>query len=430
MTQSQAEWSARIERWREQTLLMLVLAGAFAIPLVFVRDPIDMFRLPKALFLRAEAIMIVTATIAAWILGAPLPRLKPRDPRLLTLLGVFGGLIVLTITSTNRALSMESLATAAATAIVFFATVSAARRHGPILLAVSLVAATANAVLAVLEETDIWMPFGVQSTLPHHLQSTALAGNPNEIGGYLGAATLACIAAISMRRSRWFLACAAPLALALVASQTLTALIAFPVACIAMIAVTSWKKAITAAAAAVAIGVVAFTLIAPLRERAVNIERWLRAGEYNTIFTERLTAFVAAWSMFTDHPVTGVGPGAFAWQYYDYKIRAEERFPSLRNAYNRGVNFGEVHNDHLQVLAETGIGGYGVCLALLAALASISFRRTRDGPESRLLFGQRLAFPLAVFWFVLSLAQFPLETTIVRSMLFHLSALCVGWRST
>jgi len=37
---------------------VVILAGAFAIPLVFIRDPFDMFRLPKMLALRTEAILI------------------------------------------------------------------------------------------------------------------------------------------------------------------------------------------------------------------------------------------------------------------------------------------------------------------------------------------------------------------------------------
>ena len=129
--------------------------------------------------------------------------------------------------------------------------------------------------------------------------------------------------------------------------------------------------------------------------------------------------------MFTDHPLTGVGPGAFAWHYYDYKIRAEQRVPSLRLAYHRGSNAGEAHNDHLQVLAEGGVLGYAAFAAVMIALGSLSFRAPKTAT-----FARRLALPLAIYWVVLSLAQFPLETTVVRSLLVHLAALCVAWRES
>jgi O-antigen ligase len=146
---------------------------------------------------------------------------------------------------------------------------------------------------------------------------------------------------------------------------------------------------------------------------------WVRHGEYNALATERFTAFTAAWSMFLDHPITGVGPGAFSWQYYDYKIRAEQRYPSLRNAYTRGTNYGEVHNDHLQALAEGGVVGYAGFVAMAGALGVLSFTIPARAPDWRLRFAHHLALPLAVFWIVLSLAQFPMV---------HLAALCVGWR--
>src|SRR5260370_33575524 len=99
-------------------------------------------------------------------------------------------------------------------------------------------------------------------------------------------------------------------------------MVAFAAAALTMLAISSLKNAIRPAAVAVAAGVLVVALVTPLRERATNVARWVRSGDYNTVFTDRFTPFVAAWSMFVDHPLTGVGPGAFPWQYYDYKIRA------------------------------------------------------------------------------------------------------------
>jgi O-Antigen ligase len=428
-------WTERADRWRELATVIIVVTGAFALPLVFLRDPTDMFRLPKAMFLRGEAILLAGVAMAGYLLGAPLPRLKWRDPWLLLPLAALGAFIVATLTSTNVALSLGALGSALATMVVFFATASTARRYGWVLLTAPLGAAALNALLVVVEELNLWMPFGVHSEIPHHLQCDALIGNPNEVGGYLGAALLGCLAFLWARRGeerlpRWALLATALLVAALLASRTLTAMLAFAAAALGMFALTSWKKALRAAAAAAVAGAIAVLLVAPFRQRATNVVRWARTGEYNAIFTERLTPFVAAWSMFVDHPLTGIGPDAFHWLYYDYKIGAETRYPGLRLAFNRGVNFGEVHNDHLQVLAEGGLLGYCAFASLLAALASISLTSPAYADDARQRFARRLALPLAVFWIVLSGAQFPLESTVVRSLLVHLAALSVGWRES
>lgn len=435
MMRSRADWPARIDRWRELATFALVLAGALALPLVFRRDPSAMFRLPKAIFLRAEAILIVSIALAAIFAGAPIPRPRWRDSWLLLPLAAIATFVLLTLTSTNREQSMGALGSAIATAVIFFATVAAARSGGWLLVAAPLVAAVTNALLVIVEETNLWMPFGVQAGIPHHLQCNALIGNPNEVGGYLGAAALAIIAAIAARdrTNRWNvrdILIVAVLVIALIACQTLTAILAFAAAAFFMIVIASWRNAVRIAAVAVITGVLLVALVTPFRLRAVNVVTWIRTGDYNAIVTDRLTPFVAAWSMFTDHPLAGVGPGAFAWQYYDYKIHAEQRYPSLRHAYNRGVNFGEVHNDHLQALAEGGIIGYGAFLALIGALGFLSFTIPSTAPDWRRRFAHHLALPLAVFWIVLSIAQFPMETTVIRALVVHLAALCVGWRNT
>jgi O-antigen ligase len=429
MVMSRAEWPARVERWRELAILALVLAGAVALPLLFRRDPEDMFRLPKLIALRGEAILIVFVTLASLLLGAPIPRIRWRETWVLLPLIVLAIFLVITLTSTNRALSVSALASAAATAIVFFATVSTARSRGWILAAAPLAAAVVNAILTIIEELKLWMPFGEHSDIPHHVQCNALIGNPNELGGYLGIAALAAMAIVTTRR--WgarAIAVASILSVALLFSQTLTAIVAFAVAFFCMMALSSWRHALRAVAIGAAAAVLLIALVTPFRVRATKTMHWIADGQYNAIATERFTPFVAAWTMFTDHPLTGVGPGAFAWQYFDHKLAADRRFPSLRETFNRGVNYGEVHNDHLQALAEGGVIGYAAFLALIAALGWISFTLPRDVPDPRLRLARQLALPLAIFCAVFSIAQFPMETTVVRSLLVHFAALCVGWR--
>lgn len=420
-----------IESRRDGVVSAIVLTAIFAIAVVFSRGSFDMYRLPKTLLLRGEAILIVAVALGALILGIQV-RWKRPETALLVPLVAFAMMTVLTITSTKPALSADALGSAAATLVVFLATVHTARSRAWTFVAVPIVAAVMNAILTCLQATNVWMPFGDRTDIPRHLQNTALVGNPNEVGGYLGVAVLAALAALHARRAEagnaWRLAALAFLVAGLIASRSLTAIIAVAVAAVVMFVMLSWRAAIAITATFVVIGTILITVPGPFRDRAGNMVRWAKGGDYNALLTERATPFVAASLMFIDHPWTGVGPDTFAWHYYDYKMRAEEKYPALRNAYNRGVNYGEVHNDHLQVLAEGGVISYAAFLLVMGTLASRSFRARDDDGDWRHTFARRLALPLAVFWLVLSLAQFPLETAVVRTSLFHFAALCVAWR--
>lgn len=404
----------------KQALAGIVLVGIVAVALVVSPESYDMFRLPKTLLLRAEALLIVAVVLGAIVFGARLPRPQWRDPAIAIPLAAFAMMIVLTLTSTRFATSANALATAAATLIVYFATYAAARNRSWMFVAVPIGAAMVNALLDVVQEANLWMPFGVKEGIAHHLQCTALVGNPNEVGSYLAVAALAALAAGS-------LPVAAGLVIGLVASRTLTAIAAFAAAAVVLYALSSWKRALRAVAIAVAAGAIVVLLFAPLRERATRMVRAGATGDYNFLLTDRVTPFLAASMMFTDHPLTGAGPGAFAWHYYDYKLQAEARHPPLRFAYSRGLNYGEVHNDHLQLLAEGGVAGYVMFLVAVGALASFSFGETGDDRHRQ--FARRLALPLAVLWLVLSLAQFPLETPVVRTLLIHFCAVCAAWRN-
>jgi O-antigen ligase len=341
-------------------------------------------------------------------------------------------MVIVTLTSTNPTVSGLRVIAGVATLIVFIATVRSAgtNRAFLALVAVPLVAAVINAVIDILQELNIWMPFGTQPDVRHHYQCTALVGNPNEIGSYLAVAALACLAAAIADRERrkWFASAAILLLAGVIASQTLTALAAFVAGAFVLFALVSWKYALRSALVAIVIALLLVVSLAPLRQRAGNMVHWLRTGEYNALLTDRLTPFIAASLMTIDRPLTGVGPGTFGWNYYTYKVRAEQVYPVLRKAWSRGVNFGEVHDDHLQLLAEGGVPAYLLFVAFLVMLGAISLRNVGAGAPPTQRFAMLLALPLAVLWVVLSLAQFPLETTVVRMLLVHFAALCAAWR--
>jgi O-antigen ligase len=146
--------------------------------------------------------------------------------------------------------------------------------------------------------------------------------------------------------------------------------------------------------------------------------------DYQRLLSERLLPFLTAIDMTRDHPLLGVGPGCFKYHYMAYRVALSRRYPG---EWTRGypMNWGEVHNDHLQVAAETGLPGYALFLAAIGVCAS----RRRGGnvttPEAA--FARALRWPLATVIFMICLGQFPMELAAPRLMLLTLGALCVTW---
>jgi O-antigen ligase len=120
----------------------------------------------------------------------------------------------------------------------------------------------------------------------------------------------------------------------------------------------------------------------------------------------------------------GVGPGVFSALYMPYKLRLDSRNPEWIRVGNQ--NFGEVHNDHLQLLAETGLPGYALFVLALALLARLSFRK-RDEPDERMRFVHMFAFPAASAFAVLALAHFPMQVTSTMAPAVYIAALCFAW---
>jgi O-antigen ligase len=92
------------------------------------------------------------------------------------------------------------------------------------------------------------------------------------------------------------------------------------------------------------------------------------------------------------------------------------------------VNFGETHNDHLQVLAESGLPGYLILLAGLVYVARISFRRKREETDLRGRIASTLALPLVCGLAANMLAGFPLQLAAPAYTYAILGAACIAWR--
>jgi len=85
-----------------------------------------------------------------------------------------------------------------------------------------------------------------------------------------------------------------------------------------------------------------------------------QTGVPDSSVAKRYVLNVAAWHVFLDHPILGVGPGHFA-EYYSMPYADRVGLIEVGKKY-RG------HNLYLETLAETGILGFASFLAIILAI--------------------------------------------------------------
>lgn len=409
-------------------LFSMIAIAFLVIPLT--KDP---FRFPKDLLVRAEAIVLIACWILLAIRGAR-PPVKPLDrPVMLLAAATLLWTAVTALFAANRALSVPALAWAVAVVVVLVSTYLAlAERRRLSDLWFLLAPALVNAVIAILQQREIWSPFRFAPDTPPQMKVTALIGNPNDAGTYLaGPVLIAVVCAVTIRKWRWvYVTAAVVLLLGLMSTGTATAIIGCGVG-LAAIVFTGLRHRKSVIIGLVTAAVLALVMVAALGGIGRDDVASLRRVEVlNETLSFRLPPFFAAWRMFLNRPLIGVGPGCSGSMYFDYKIAVERDYPTLFHSGQGWSNFGEVHNDHLEILAETGAPGYILFLLVLVFVASHSFRRRSDGGEddSDLQRVARLvAFPAAAAFFVICLAQFPLQISSATSSFGFAFAASIGW---
>jgi O-antigen ligase len=421
-------------RWYWLIALTLLGAGIVLIPIFYTGGALETFRLPKEMAFRAEAIALALTGVFA----ATAARSRWRDalktiPRwewiLLGAIAVW--CIVTTLTSSNRPLSEASLVTVAAALVVYVATRVIAPALRMSVLFVVFAGAFANAVVVTLQELRIWNPFVFPPEVTGHSQSVGLLGNANDVGTLLaGPAVVALIAAVAVRGWQRVLygTAAAVLFTGVAMSQTRTAMIAFAAGTIVAALLRPWRQAIAVAVLLVIFAAVALRPSTGIRANFTRLATAARQRDYPVLFSERAVPFLSAIEMLRANPVVGVGPGGFKYHFMLTRLAMEKRYPP---SWTRGwpMNFGETHNDHLQVAAETGLPGYGLLFAAIGYLA-IPARRRRDDPAPRTreqTVGHAIRAPLAATFFVIALAQFPLQLAAPRLMFLTLGAIAISW---
>ncbi|HET9251879.1 MAG TPA: O-antigen ligase family protein [Candidatus Eisenbacteria bacterium] len=122
-----------------------------------------------------------------------------------------------------------------------------------------------------------------------------------------------------------------------------------------------------------------------------------RESQSEEVMRSRLTEMLAAWSVFVDHPVVGVGPGQYAPVY------SAEYMSDPDIAYKVIDRPRRAHNLYFELAAETGILGITTFLALVGWIQVKlwrAWRRLRD--ERPDLAGLALGFFVAIWGYLVS----------------------------
>jgi O-antigen ligase len=417
-------------RWH-RAILALLLGGAILVPVVISWAGYDHFRRPKQLTMYAVAICAVAVTAIGLLLRRihvdEAARRTLRIPAGLAAAGIAWALIT-TLVSTNVLLSLDAFVWAASLLCLFVIGAYALRGVSvEVVAAAVLLPAIANATVLMLQAAQIWNPWVFPEGTYLRAMKNALLGNADDVSVYLAApALLAWALTLGAARFRPLFAVAALyLTAAVVATEGLTALGALTAALAVL--VICWKPRfglIMAVAAPIALA--AALLLGPPRERIEAYVESVREGRWGSLLSGRLVPFATAWEMFVDHPLTGAGPGTFKYHYMRYRMDLRDERPAFYEmASVASVNFGEVHNDHLQVLAETGVPGFALMTAGFVVIALRS-RRRRGGPPANEV-ARLLAAPLAVLVGIVMLAQFPMQIAAPAYTYTLLGAACLAW---
>ncbi|HWS73477.1 MAG TPA: O-antigen ligase family protein, partial [Thermoanaerobaculia bacterium] len=340
------------------------------------------------------------------------------------------------LASAYRANGLEAFGTLLLAAALFVAFVVVASRSSLSIVYWTFLPATANVALFLLQRVAHWSPFGVPTDQPL-LASTSFLGNANDLGMTLLLPTLAAYALVGTdrkHRRRWLAIAFAVLGtIGLIASESVASIGGFTIGLWLLLVLRrrSWKQALMITTAFVVAGAIAFGVVPRFRERVVQGAGYIRAHRYNELLSGRLIPTLVAMEMVREHPITGAGPGSFRAEYFDKKLLVDRKYASLMPermavwSAERMMSFGETHDEHLQVLAELGVPGYALFLAILVLLARRSLRPETSRP--RAAFARDFALPAVVAFAISILAQFPLRVAAPLTNALFFAAVIVAW---
>ena len=366
----------RLALW---TLWLLLIA----VPFVLDSAQKDAFRLPKALLGETLALLSLFFLALAWQ-GKEEWRRLLRAP-FVAMFGPYLAIATLvSLASPHVAHVHRGLVGLWIGALAVWGwSVGFSRRELGEALTFSVVPASILAAVAILQFHGLYQPYnfvGIAESSRFAIGS--LAGNVGDLAAALVLPALLAQAEIARGgRGRRTMLSGLALALCLyglMVTQTFSAIAGVAAGTLVFWALRLSRRraAIGALAIAALAGgvVVMLSLVGPLRERSLGKIDQIARGDWNSVLTGRLDGWRAALWMVEEHPLTGVGVGAYRTEFIPAKT-ALLREGVVFFADQMNVVFANAHNELLEVAAETGLPGLAALLFGLALLVRRLARR-------------------------------------------------------
>jgi O-antigen ligase len=396
--------------WHERGAFLCIAGLLFSVPFIFVPTASEAFRAPKLLASDVWGLAsLVFLAVGLRGVGVVAPRELWRAPAVRVTLPLLGLALASRFTSSyplGVAGATAELAIGAACLVGWSLGLPAGARER--LLGLLRWPAAALALLALLQLTGLYRPFGFSGTQTTRMGVTSLAGNAGDLGAYLVLPCLllqARLLNVAGARRAWTAGLLALAVGGLVATQTFTAL----AACV-LGSLLFWgqrlprRRAALVLAAGVGLTIVLLFSVQPLRERTLDKAKALLAGDWDQLLTYRLDGWRAATWMLGQHPIAGVGHGAYRSSYAGARLALTQGGADFSGQY-RQLTFFNAHNDALEVGAELGWPGL-LALGFAVLTLAQALRRT---PSAERALGIAGAASLAL----LAVAGFPFETALI-----------------
>ena len=337
------------------------------VPLAFSRTAHDSFRLPKLLL--SECLALMSLFFLA-------PRLRSvgrvdwrafcRQPVVLAVAPILAVASLGLVTSDHPLHVREALVPLwiGAACLVGWSLALSADEHLKLLRGLIL-PATVLSVSAILQFHGWFTPFEFERNVSERIGLTSFAGGAFDLAAYL---VLPCLVVQSSlradgstraegsKRRRWLLAAATLICVyAMVATQTLTALLALAAGSLVLWSTRLPRRRFAAFAASIALAAAVLGIgFAPLRDRLDRKLGSLLEGDVNQVLTGRLDGWRAAVWMLRQEPWTGVGHGAYRAEFGTAKAALWQQGVQFYKSQHR-VYFSNAHSDVLEALAEWGL---------------------------------------------------------------------------
>jgi O-antigen ligase len=198
-------------------------------------------------------------------------------------------------------------------------------------------------------------------------------------------------------------------------SQTLTAIIALVVASgLFWSCLLPRRTAILALAAVIVATVLGVLIVDPLSERIEKVRALNSSRGLNAALSGRLDGWRAGIWMLAEHPLVGVGHGAYITRFADAKLALVEEGVPMFEGHNNPI-FSNAHNEFIEVAAELGLPGLAVVGWMIGFLLHRCLRKFRESSthEAGAALSERgeasFAIAAGVSVFVLAMGYFPMR---------------------